>query len=291
MALSYQSILLLILLAVDFTACRVVAAADDLSSDEAAETFAWAKEAFAKINCGSAGKSAKPFDAHDRSLLRWSNPAVGQVYGDVFLWTRDNRPAALVSLYEWHSPYTDRTAEFSSLSNEPLTATVGKQTLWRAGSADLRWKALEPSPAPGRNAKTRLIQMRGLVARFRVVLDDRRNDDRGEPQRLRKLSRPVFRYDDADTGLLDGALFAFVKGTDPEAFLLVEAKENSEAKAAWHYALARMNTDPLSVKLDNKVVQEFPDVRKQLFDRTRSYCVSRWPKERQSTVSVPEEQK
>lgn len=294
MALAYQSILLLILFAFGFVACGLAPAADDLSSDEAAETFAWAKEAFVKIDCRSAAENANRFEAHDEPLLRWSNPAIGRIYGDVFLWTRDNRPAALVSLYEWYSPYTDQTAEFLSLSNEPLTATVGGKSVWQPSAAALGWKDFEPRLVPAGTAQARLAQMRSLVARFQIVLEDRRNDDRGEVQSLRMLTRPIYRYSDAATGLVDGALFAFVIGTDPEAFLLVEARMNTESQASWHYALARMNTDALSVKLDDAVVERFPNVREQPFDPQRPYSVALWPqqrKDRKLAESVAEEQR
>jgi hypothetical protein len=276
---TYQSIMLLILLIV---ACGVshVTAEDDLSNDEAAATFAWAKEAFAKIDCRSSANSAKRLQTHSGSLLRWSNPAIGRIYGDVFLWTRGNRPAALVSIYEWHSPYTDRTVEFLSLLDEPMTATIGGKIVWRPSASELRWTAFEPRTVPASTAQTRLIQMRRLAARFQMVLDDRRNDDRGETQALRELTRPVFRYDCAETGLIDGGLFAFVSGTDPEAFLLLEARENPETGASWYYALARMNTDALSVKLDGTVVERFRNVRKHLFDPTRPYSVTHWPHQR-----------
>jgi hypothetical protein len=36
------------------------------------------------------------------------------------------------------------------------------------------------------------------------------------------LNQPVFRYNSQNPDLLDGAMFAFVEGTDPEACLLHE---------------------------------------------------------------------
>jgi hypothetical protein len=53
--------------------------------------------------------------------------------------------------------------------------------------------------------------------------------------------------------LLDGALFAYVQGTDPEAVLVLEAIGTPE-KADWQYALVRATSGGLEVKLDNEVV-------------------------------------
>src|SRR5688572_12875369 len=46
---------------------------------------------------------------HDQPLLRWSNPTVGSVHGEVFVWTVDGRPAALASVFRWYHPFKDGT--------------------------------------------------------------------------------------------------------------------------------------------------------------------------------------
>lgn len=103
------------------TACgisRVVAPDENLSSEDvAAATFAWAKEAFTRIDCRTNGEKTRKLEVHNQPILRWSNPAVGHVFGDIFLMTSEGRPAALVSLYAWHRPnVAGRTVEFLSLS-------------------------------------------------------------------------------------------------------------------------------------------------------------------------------
>ena len=57
---------------------------------------------------------------------------------------------------------------------------------------------------------------------------------------MRLLNQPVFRYSSADPGIIDGAIFVFVEGTDPEAFLQLEALQ-AEKRAAWRFAFSRMN--------------------------------------------------
>jgi hypothetical protein len=60
-----------------------------------------------------------------------------------------------------------------------------------------------------------------------------------------------------DPNLLDGALFAYVQGTDPEAVLVLEAIGTAD-KAEWHYAFARATSGGLEVKLGNDVVWTAP---------------------------------
>jgi hypothetical protein len=50
----------------------------------------------------------------------------------------------------------------------------------------------------------------------------------------------VYRYQSKRPDVLDGGLFAFVTGTDPEVILLIEARQ-SGAKHEWRYALARFS--------------------------------------------------
>jgi hypothetical protein len=78
---------------------------------------------------------------------------------------------------------------------------------------------------------------------------------------------------------MDGGLYAFVAGTDPEAFLLLEAREESGSGKSWHYALARMNCDALTAKLDGTVVERFASVRDRIFDSKQSYSAALWPQQ------------
>ncbi|MAG94065.1 MAG: hypothetical protein CMJ48_09980 [Planctomycetaceae bacterium] len=55
-------------------------------------------------------------------------------------------------------------------------------------------------------------------------------------RQLRRLSQPIYRYESDNANLLDGAMFAFVQGTDPEVFLLLEARSKGN-NHQWEFAL------------------------------------------------------
>jgi len=58
---------------------------------------------------------------------------------------------------------------------------------------------------------------------------------------------------------VDGALFAFVEATDPEALLLVEAIRSPTAEAAhWQYTLAKMTSRPVVARRNDEVVWSVP---------------------------------
>jgi len=79
----------------------------------------------------------------------------------------------------------------------------------------------------------------------------------GVKSELRPLTQPVYRYElEKDSAeLLDGALFVFVQGTDPEVWLLLEARKPVEQTASrWHFAVARMNSIEINVEHNGRQI-------------------------------------
>lgn len=174
-------------------------------------------------------------------ILQWTNPVGGrQAQGEVFLWTDRGRAAVVVSIYKMLDPtrsyfYEDR--EFCSLASGPLVAISPEHAEWEPVEAGAVWELLPDAPAPRDSAALRLRQMRLLAGRFTADKTTRAGTERD----LRLLPQPVYRYEGDHPDVLDGAVFAFVEGTDPEAFLLIEARPGEEGPT-WYYALARMNS-------------------------------------------------
>jgi hypothetical protein len=76
----------------------------------------------------------------------------------------------------------------------------------------------------------------------------------GVEQELRLLTQPIHRNAKSVGEILDGALFTFVTGTDPELMMVIEARPVDGAeKPFWHYAPGRF-TD-LTLKLRHKGVE------------------------------------
>ena len=104
--------------------------------------------------------------------------------------------------------------------------------------------------------------MRSIAGGFSGRLLDARVEIAGEDQTLRLLTKPLYRYEPKDSALRDGALFTFVLGTDPEFFLLLEARETPRG-ARWQYALARMNDDALQVTFKGKAIWKVDKVKRR----------------------------
>jgi hypothetical protein len=186
-------------------------------------------------------------------ILRWTNPVPEkQMQGDVFLWTDDGRPAAVLCLFqmtevggihEYH--------EFSSLATTGLVTTGGLPRNWSPANAQLAMTAVHDAPVPAESPRQRLSQMRELAGRFTCEKTTRMGDTRA----LRLLSQPVARYESKSHGVIDGALFTFVEATDPEVFLVLEMRP-AGTTSQWHYGLARMASVRMQVSLAGRIVWE-----------------------------------
>lgn len=198
---------------------------------------------------------------HPESILRWSNPTAGTVLGEVFVWTDHGRPAVIGSWYRWFSPDWGRTFEVCSLSEERVEGRTKDARFWNPAQSGLAFRPLKNVDPPVMSHAARLVQMRRLAKDFAANLVDDRGNAAGVKRQLRLLTQPIFRYPvpGENSNYADGAIFAFVEGTDPEVFLLIEATPPSD-KGSWRYTLVRMNSDALQVLFREDVVWTAPKI-------------------------------
>jgi hypothetical protein len=148
--------------------------------------------------------------------------------------------------------------EFGSLSRSKKIVVRDKtRVVWSPGKAGVEFRDFPDAPAPAEDGAARLRQMKSLAGRFTARLRPL-NGDNGELEVLRLLPRPLYRYELKDSKgtspiLRDGAMFAFVMGTDPEVVMLLEAVER-EGKAVWQYAVARATSYAVEASLGDEVI-------------------------------------
>jgi len=217
-----------------------------------------AGKAAAAYEIGLGEEGERKLLLRETPILRWTNPVgMRKAKGDVFLWTDRGRPTVVLSIYEMTEAggdalYEDR--ELCSLALGPLVATSADHGDWRPPKAGVSLQPLPEAAVPRDTRAMRLRQMRDLAERFTADKTTRQDIER----ELRLLPQPVYRYEGDHPDLLDAALFAFVEGTDPEAFLLLEAREKEGGGHEWQYALARMTSVRLRAYDRGKEVWEAP---------------------------------
>jgi hypothetical protein len=187
--------------------------------------------------------------------LRWSNNTRGTENALTVLYVWNGRPYAAACLF----PY-DRGMihDFQSLSraSEKIVARRDGETAWEPQRAGVEFLVIPDAPVPEASRPARLRQLKQLAERFQSSMLGWKADS-NDQEKLRLLNRPLYRYEPESGAIIDGAVFAFVQGTDPESLLLIElVQEGSQQQ--WMYAFARRTAGKLEGRLDDKVVWTAP---------------------------------
>lgn len=199
-------------------------------------------------------------DIPKESVLRWTNPAAGRVYGNTYVWLQNGRPVAVGCLYRNFVPWNMFCGELAALAGTNLVAKRDDKVMWQPRD-EWKWYPIPGASPPAATAVQRLVQMRALAAKFTVEVLDTRNNPKGDEQTPRLLPRPLYRYDAKQTKTLDGGLFAFVLGTDPELMVLIEC-DTAARNPEWRFGVTRMNRDAVRLKHKSATVWEAELFRK-----------------------------
>lgn len=203
-------------------------------------------------------KPAVRLTLHGDPLLRFSNPVGGVLDGIVVMWKEGKRPAVFAQIFRVKDGLWIH--ECQSLASEGLSMRMGKATPWHPEEAAQKFKALPDAPRAAKGAVQRLVQMKAQAARFSADDDFRMhiNDPETSRYRLRLLAKPVYRYQDPERRINDAAVFAFVHGTDPELFLILEHRGEGD-RAGWYYSLVPMTCWAVKTRLDDREIWSVPE--------------------------------
>ena len=237
-------------------ACASTYADDDASDAKgrAKAAYSLITEQVEQVQIKFADGDGATLQRQPKSLLRWSNPVLGSVYGEVFVWTHDGKPHVIGSSFRFYSPTPQCSIEFQSISTRPLVATYKDQVAWAPTKGGVEWKPIPGAAPPSSRASVRLLQMRKLSKQFSGVTIDR-NDETIE-RRMNLKTAPLYRYPGSKS-TLDGAIFGLAQGTDPEIALLIETQE-SERGPQWMYAFARQNSIAMRCRHKDQLVWDQP---------------------------------
>jgi hypothetical protein len=235
------------------------AAAED--DPQAKQRLKLMKEAVSSLEPSSSElKTKAALTVASKPLLRYSDPtrggviqgAAANVLLDAGVWRlgTEGRPTALVTVEIYQAPDTSRILafEFVSLSKAKFALKHKTEMIrWDATDSALALKELPDAPKPAATAPARLAQMRQLARRF--TAKERINEGAIE---CRLLTQPIDRYRSAAEKIVDGAIFAYANGTNPELGVVFES--NGER---WLYGLFRLTSAEASVTLDGRQVAAF----------------------------------
>jgi hypothetical protein len=209
-------------------------------------------------------------------VLRFTNTVGTAKDGAVFLWLGEaDRPEAAVQIFLHRDGFWFQ--EFTSLSTEPLDAGPA----WKPSRSGLEFQPVPGAPKPADTADQRLRQMRALTRQCNIDV----HHEQKTWNNLRVLTKPLARYGKAGAGagagagskVIDGALFAYVLTTDPEAYLVLEVRQGKDGPE-WQYAFAPESIYALRASWDGREVWSLP-YREAWTNRNAPYYVYRFARE------------
>jgi hypothetical protein len=184
----------------------------------------------------------------DDSALNWNDAARHPnliVPGTTWIWHDNGRPQLIGEIYGRVDSVGQWAFFMCNLSADGLRFSEGP-TNWKFTKSYYGPRDIADAPRVAPTKSARGFQIRDLVGRF-----DAHQFWEGERSELRLLPKPIHRYEDESAGILDGALYAFVHGTNPEVLILIEAHATSDA-AAWKVGFGSLAGANCVVRLDGK---------------------------------------
>jgi len=201
----------------------------------------------------AADDHGRAYRFQEQPVLRFSNPVSRSKDGAIFLWIGEGgRPEVAVQVY-CNSEGT-WLQEFVSLATTPLTAKAAGKPDWNPSRPGAEFKPVPGAPKPAETAEARRRQMATLAEGFVAE-----HFYQGKVwNTLRLLAKPLARYGDPASRVVDGSLFCFAYTTDPEVFLTLEARPGPSG-LEWQYALAPSTTQPLKVSWGREELWSLPN--------------------------------
>lgn len=199
------------------------------------------------------GERRRTVVARDEPAQRFDDASRGHPDGTLWLWGESGRPTAAFEIFVQY----DRGMVFHtghSLSVHPLSGTVANGPKLETNVPGVTFRDVPRQPDALDEPKRRLLRFRALARSFDV--HEFWDPDRTRYE-LRLMPRPVHRYSNPDEGIVDGAVFVFANGTNPEALLLLELQASDDGPR-WRCAIARMGHAELHASFDGDEVWQRP---------------------------------
>ena len=192
----------------------------------------------------------KPVNMLPGPLMRWHDVVHRPRIVDATLWAwgTNGRPLATqnIVLTEAGSWY-----DLESLSDGLIAVEWADGRPWSSKKPGIEWQTLPDAPEPADGKTRRTFQLKEIARRFSAIEE--------EQEELRFLPRPVRRFSDPESGLMDGAMFVFTsRGLCADLLLVLELRAQAPSGPVWKYGQVRMCTQPLSLRLDGQEVWTAP---------------------------------
>jgi hypothetical protein len=222
------------------------AAGNNEDTKESAIRLVEMRERAAEFKASTGSEEGHELVLGREPILRFSDPTRVAADGTIWLWCDKDRPIAIVTVERYASFWS---YELVSMTEGRIVVARPDGLQWRPTEPGIQLQPMLEAEPPADNASGRLRQMRDLARRFALSETYRENTNE-----LRLLPNPVHRFSDVEQGLVDGALFVFSYGTNPEAVLMIEGRGSAKGDAGWKAGFVRLTAAEVRAKLGDKTV-------------------------------------
>lgn len=201
------------------------------------------------------GAESLRFPLIETPLFRYSDPRRSIIDAALWGFGAQGRPAALLKTESYeingrrHWVYC-----LATLSDRLIEAKWDDGAMFEAKTPGLALHAVANGPSPAASAPRRLLQFKRLAQRFSATIQNG-VDNRDQ---MRLMPTPICRYDDADSGLIDGAVFGYTMGTNPDVLLVIELHRAPGGNSEWRCGAAGMTSAGFVVRLDQNEIASQP---------------------------------
>jgi hypothetical protein len=194
-------------------------------------------------------------------LRYWNSVREGNNHGELFIWTRNGRcevAGAFLSYNVWTN-LREAAHEFHSFSSERILGSRAGYE-FQIAPPGVVFKPIQNAKPPAKSRALRMVQLRRMAKLFEASTQSKAestlsNESVSLPLRL--LDQPIFRYETKEV-TDDGAIFAYVTGTDPEVLIAIESRQTDDGPK-WFYGAARFTDLPITLKYKNETVWKFDE--------------------------------
>ena len=189
----------------------------------------------------------------DEPLMQWQNTTRLSEEGLFYAWTIDRRPVALICVFTFELEAIRAKHELLCLQPGGLTAKIDGQVVWTPDESLAKFTEVPGADPPAASPARRKLQWTQIARRF----TGSHVHPEGEVTTLRRMSRPIYAYASPKHKVIDGVILPMVISTDPEIFLMLEARQ-TDAGPKWFYAAVPSHYHELRLSLDDQVVWTKP---------------------------------
>lgn len=181
------------------------------------------------------------------SILNWTDHARHPeliMPGTTWIWHNHGRPQIIGEIYGRTESVGHWNFFACTVSGDRLTLSDGSTK--RSTKQNYDPKEIPRSSGVAKTRTARFLQMGRLARRF-----DGHQFWEGRFE-LRLLPQPIYRYENRAAGIIDGAVYALVHGTNPEVLLLIEANARDDGPARWTVCFGSLAAARCVVRLDGE---------------------------------------